>query len=983
MSERLYKIRLASGRTLGPIEISRIELLVYKDKIIGTESARVYPRGDWKDINLIPEIADIFLSKATGKLEEKIRQSKEATELLKEAEVAIPISDGTLTFISETKVLPENQTQEPEIPTKTQTKTKKKENTSSEKSVTETVFDFGAEEDTTLTNVEIAQQEYSGHRALSEERTIVFQNKKTFGISLPKKGGARANKGIVYLLFLGVCFLFFQDLLKKEPKKIEPLKPRMLRAVLPKQQSGASQPLESNKKYALALPRYLEDTVNGYRSAADILLVSIELDSENIKATALLASCYLNLIDSSNKDENYFNVITSLIDSAGARAIDLQELVIADVEFFITVNRAEAAQNRIVEYTKTHKNFDLILFYYIAYAFYSRGNFEQAATYISKIPDNHVFSAKVFYLRGLIAEKYGDTDSAFLEYQNAIRFNKNHARSYLRLADLLVQQGKIKEAKAPLDFVVTHGNLLNPKELARGYYLHAMLAETDKKWNFALGDIENAVRLERDNSDYLLEMYSLRARLGESIKFVQKEARMYYFLGEGQKLLRQGNYHEALTFFLQARESNLDSALPLIKTGDMFAQLNDISNARLNYELAAKRAPNNIEVWSKYIRTLIQSYDWEEAKKALDRFRLLPVSQSAIDKAAGDMYAKQGRFEEAQTFYKKAMARDTIDPDVYTAFANSLVAVKKYKEAPFFFSLALRYDPLNVEAVIGTAKSIAASESIDRAIQMLRDELQKGGVTRAEFLAAIAEFQIQRGEWELAQKHIDQAIEANPDYAYPWKLQAQIFLNREGKDKNALDKALAAYKSYSDRNASDPIGYLERYRVFIKKSQFEQAGVELDKIYSIFPKYPNLHFYKGALYVIQGNHKAAAEEFKKELSLSPNNVNAMIALGKENIETGLAGEALNLFSRAMQFAPNATEPKHMAAYANYLLKNYQSAVALYRAALSLDPGNPILYKRLGLVYWDMGDPTSARTSFRKYLEMEPDAPDRGEFEKFL
>ena len=53
-------------------------------------------------------------------------------------------------------------------------------------------------------------------------------------------------------------------------------------------------------------------------------------------------------------------------------------------------------------------------------------------------------------------------------------------------------------------------------------------------------------------------------------------------------------------------------------------------------------------IWSKYINILIQSYEWDDAEKAMAKFRNLPVSQSAIDKAAGDMYARRGRHIEAQ-----------------------------------------------------------------------------------------------------------------------------------------------------------------------------------------------------------------------------------------------------------------------------------------------------------------------------------------------
>jgi tetratricopeptide (TPR) repeat protein len=620
------------------------------------------------------------------------------------------------------------------------------------------------------------------------------------------------------------------------------------------------------------------------------------------------------------------------------------------------------------------------MFYYLSMAFFERGDPASAARYIGQFPDNKVYSSKIFYLRGQIAEKLHDYEAAHREYQKAIQFNTEHAKSRLRVAYLLNKQGNLRDAATHLSFLMDHVNLLAPRDLGLAYYLHAQLAGLFQKWDIALGDIERAVKLDPDNHDYLLELYTLRAKAGDSLKTAQKQARMYYYLGEGEKLVQEGKYQEALVPFLQARQANDESPVPLVKMGDMFEYLKDVENAKQNYKLAAARAPNTIQVWSKYIKTLIESYEWEEAKKAMDKFRKLPVSQSAIDKAAADMYQKQGRFVEAQTFYRKAMARDLIDPEVYIAYAKSLMSTRNFKDAPFFFALGLRFDPLNVDAIISTAKCVAETESIERAISMLQDQLKRGSRTRAEFLAAIAELQIQKGAWDQAQQNVDQAMQVNPDYAYPWKLQAQIYMNQEGLEKDALDKALAAYKSYSERNTSDPSGYLERYKIFIKKTEFEKAKDELTRIYAIYPKYPSLHYFLGALYAVQGNHKAAAEEFKFELSNNPSNVQTLIGYGRELLEMEQYQTALTQFTKAMQLAPQSSEAKQNAGWANYHLKNFQAAVTLIRAALVFDRANPIIHKRLGTVYRDMGDMASACNSFRKYLEIEPDAPDKSQFQ---
>ena len=171
------------------------------------------------------------------------------------------------------------------------------------------------------------------------------------------------------------------------------------------------------------MKEYVLDNVAGYRNAAsDKLLPSGRTTtSRTSRRSRSSPRAIFNLIDSSNKDENYFAVIAKLIEMSRAKNVDLPETVIADVEFFIMANRAEAAENRIVEYTKNHPNFGAEMYYYLGLAFFQRGDYQSAAKYLGGIPDNKAFSAKVFYMRGMVAEKLNDQDSAFKEYDKAVQ----------------------------------------------------------------------------------------------------------------------------------------------------------------------------------------------------------------------------------------------------------------------------------------------------------------------------------------------------------------------------------------------------------------------------------------------------------------------------------------------------------------------------------------------------------------------------------
>ncbi len=969
---------------LGPLELDRVRRLILKNQITGDETAREHPDGEWVSISRIAVIAELLLMRAQGKLgkDDLPLDSFENVNPAASTQIlAVPALDP--------KVPPPapKSSNVQDFPTSPAAGAPDEEHDATQFADEGTqITEIGGDEPLEVNRGPLAPGEDLSktltRNLISQEPTIVLVKPTDEG-KTPKEKTPRDKKKewiratIVALLLGSVWYEVF--LVDDDPGFI---KVEAVRPALPKVIVGKNDPAESTKLYNAGIQYHMLDHVAGYRRAAEAFNRAVSLDPGNVKALAMLASSYLNLIDSSNKDENYFQVISKLIEMSRAKSVDLAETVIADVEYFLNSNRAEAAQSRIVEYAKNHQNQQLAvsMFYYLALVFQARGDIQSAVRFLGQIPENKITSARVFYLRGQIAERVGDPALALIEYQKALKLNKDHVKSRLRIADLLHHEGRLKDASKHLAAILERGSYLPPRELARAYYLHGLASELKHDFDRASTDVEQAVRLDRQNHDYLLELYALRARGGE--KQLRAEARMYANLGEGERLLKKGKIQEALVQFLQARQANDSSPIPPTKIGDMFKVLNDLGNAKVNYKLAAERAPASIEIWSKYIDVLIQSYEWEDAQKAMNRFRNLPVPQSAIDKAAADMYEKQGRSKEAQVYYRKAMAREYIDPGVYIAYAKSLMTSKNYTDAPFFFALALRFDPLNTDALVGSAKCVAATDSIDRAINMLQDEMTKGSGSRAELLSAIAEFQIQKGNWDLAQGTIEQAKLASPEYATPWKLQAQIYLNNESTDKKALDKALFAYQSYSDRNPSDPSGYVERYRLYMRKAQFEKAAEELNKVYGIYPKYPNLHFYKGLMYSAQGNHKLAIEEMRGELQNNPDNPLALIQTGREYIEMGAPTEALEALNRAMKMSPQSADARHWAGYANYLLKNYEGAAALYSTAIQLDPANPMLYKRLAAAYKATGNAPGARAAARKYLEMEPDAVDRSQFEQF-
>lgn len=966
-----YKVRLNSGRVLGPLDLGRIRKLIKKGKITGDEQARHYPEGEWFPIRQESEIADILVAVLEGRLGKT------------DSKLAAP-SEPTQAAQNETVIL-SGQSQE---------------NVEEQEEIEPTVIDTEPVEATVVepipTPIEriptksIVLQKESETRVkeiserqkrISSEKTVVFVRKgleKQVSVGKTRLSGKDLIR--ITLLAIGLGYFGYEAFFEEKNEGGTALF-REIQIQVPSP-SEVSDPNQSKDLLDKAIPYYLQDTVTGYQTAAKAFLLAVNLDRSNIKALALLTSCYINLIELSAKDDRYFNTINQLIEMAKAQGIDLLETVVAQAEYFVMMGRYDAAYQVIEQYFKTHQPTPEIAFY-VAYAFFEKGDFQSAAKFLNRVTDDQAFSPKVFYLRAMLQERFGQFREALEDYRKAINKNPNHVKSHIKIASLALRNAELKIAKSEIDFVMKQPQNLDPTLLAEALYIRGILRKQEKSFVSALGDLELAVKLDRTKIEYVIELYNARYEAGESSGRLRDEARMYYHMAEGEKFFAKKQYEEAQEQFLSARGMNLKSPLPLIRLGDLFYLNHDYSNALFNYSKAAEIGSKNIEAHSKWIKLLIETYQWDKAREALERFSSFSGGKRKADQLYGDLSFKQGFLADAEVYYRKAIGRDTADPLLFVQYAEALRRQRKYGDALFYFGLARRYDPSNPEAIVGTSQVIADSDSVFRAIEFLQSELQFAGEVKQPLLVGLAKLWMRTSDFDRTQSVINQAMAVKAGFADAYLVQAELHLKRNRNDKRQLEKALDAYKAYSDLKQSDPSGYLERFKIYVDLVDYPKAQEELDRVFARFPAFPNHHYWRGVLYSKQGNRRRAIEEFKKEVDSHPNNIGALVELGKELIQEGYVLDALNQFSVAMRLAPSQGEPKQMAGYANFLLKNYEGAISLYRAAVAADPGNPMIYKRLGQALMTVGQKEEAAQAFRKFLELAPDAPDRAEIQQYL
>lgn len=799
------------------------------------------------------------------------------------------------------------------------------------------------------------------------------EEKRKFGI--PKRS---------FLVLILIAFVFY-DFLFDEENDVPKTKPsyefKLVRPSLPALTTAQPDPKLALEYYQKAVQQYLMDNVQSYKNAALLFRKSLSYDSQNIRSLAMLASTYINLLESTNKDENTFNVINKLIELSTSQSTTLTETLMAEAEFLTSLNRYDAAQEKISSFYKLTGKMDPLLFYELAYISYLKDDYTQANKYLNLIPASALKIAKVYYLRGLLREKNAQYADAKVEYQLALKLNPMHAKSINRMIHISEVEGNLKNEQKRIDFLYQNPQLQQPSEYVDLLQLKSKLALILKNSDIAISSIQEALKLKPKDENLKLTYYTLISEQQNSEKY-KNIAQMYALLLEADAQAKAKNEQEAILLLIKAKDTYPKSSQPAERMGDLFLSMGKLDKAQNEYEKAISINPKQPELAIKLIDVLIKNNDLNEAQKLLMKYRSEPSLKSSVDRLAGNIAYNQGNYIQAASFYKKAMSRDSVDPDVYISYANMLSRVGQCKDAQFFYLIAQKLDPTGQEAIFGNAQCLLKLSGIQEAVASIQNRLIKMQKPSPELLTLIAKLYYLNGDYDKALSFIQQSKAISYDYPEQYKVEGEIYLKLQHLDKMALAKSLAAWKAYSDRNPADPEGYMQRFNLYLKQPNFELAQNELDKVFEVSPRYPDLHLKRGQMFSMMGRYQDALSELESEVKNNPKSVPALIEYGNLLIKFKRYDDAMNQFVAAMKYDSKNPLAKASVAYVNFLQGKYTSAVALYTSAIQLDRGNPQLYKSLGQVYQKMGDEQKASEAFRSYLDLAPDAPDRKLYEGY-
>ena len=315
----------------------------------------------------------------------------------------------------------------------------------------------------------------------------------------------------------------------------------------------------------------------------------------------------------------------------------------------------------------------------------------------------------------------------------------------------------------------------------------------------------------------------------------------------------------------------------------------------------------------------------QEAERQLDEVLKAAPEDAAALNLLGAIRAQQGRLDEAEALFARAVRGDERLTGARMNLAHLYLLKREPEKAAGELREVLRREPSNAEAGHRLAWLLLRQGRLDECVA-LAEGLQQSAPS-APLFAVLGDAHLRRGDTAAAVAAFRRAVELGPGEPAHHFALGSAWLKQKRPD---LDAAEQSFRQFLKLRPDDAQGQLHLGYVLLKQKRDAEAREWLEKIVRANKATPEAFYYLGLIAQGEHDHARAAELFGKSIQLAPAYAHAHVALG-----------------------------------ATYLkLKDYERARAALEAGVKLSPEDPKAHYHLALLYARLKEPQRAQEELR-------------------
>jgi len=461
------------------------------------------------------------------------------------------------------------------------------------------------------------------------------------------------------------------------------------------------------------------------------------------------------------------------------------------------------------------------------------------------------------------------------------------------------------------------------------------------------------------------------------------------FFNRGIVLVKSEKPAAALSDFNRALAEGVDPAKVYANLGYARFRMKEINNSLIEYDKAIRANPDMAEIY--YQRGLV--LEDVNVKKAIIDFSKAISLDSRFNlamAARGRANLRLGYKDDAIRDYTKAIEFDPLNAEYLTGRGAAFFQAGERDKAIRDYSGVIDAHPTYFDAYLGRGVSHAANGDPVSAMKDFDKVLKSGTTIAGGAYLDIGIFKQKQGNYREAIENFSKAIEASGKDGSAYSNRGYALERMGNYHDSVLD-----YTRAIELKADNPSDFFNRGYSKMQTGGYRQAIDDFSRAANLDPSYAPIFSNRGYAYQNTGNYSQAISDYNRALALMPEKgetsyhhrypdkqLNQVAEefhpffiyynRGLSYLAAGTYRQAIEDFSKAIEFGPRSAEAFVRRAMANQQLGEMERSLADYNHAIELD--SRLAEARFGRGTWyeQSGKFSSAIADFSKAIDIMPD-----------